>query len=133
MILGAGLTGMSAAIDMRRYPHIETVGFLDDDPSKYNRVMARYRVLGNSEELETLCSRYRVTDLLICAGSLDTGKLQRLRQRCLNLEIRLHLVPTLDRMFREEPGIPTPDETALWLANADSAGDRSAGARLTTS
>lgn len=115
LILGAGLTGMSTAIDMRRYPHIATVGFLDDDPLKYNRVLARYRVLGNSEDLETLCFRHRVTDLIICTGSLALPRLQQLQQRCSNLGIKLHALPSLDQILKDGNS-PCPTEPFLSVA-----------------
>ncbi len=127
MILGAGLTGLSAASDMRRYPQIETVGFLDDNPSKRNRIIARCRVMGNSEELEILCARHRVTDLVICAGSLESGKLQKLRRRCLDLNVRCHVMPTLDSIFRDETGSAKPDETALWRLGTELSGNQPAG------
>ncbi len=119
LILGAGLLGLSTVVDMRRHPHIEPVGFLDDDPTKYRRIMAGLRVLGNSEDLEELCARHKVTDLVICAKSLDPGKLQRLHQRCSDLEIKFHLLPGLDRILQEESHFSPPVEPVLSLVGSN--------------
>jgi lipopolysaccharide/colanic/teichoic acid biosynthesis glycosyltransferase len=119
LILGAGLLGLSTVVDMRRYPHIQPVGFLDDDPTKYRRTMAGLRVLGNSENLETLCTHHKVTDLVICAKSVDRDKLWRLHQRCSDLEIKFHLLPGLDRILQEESPFSPPAEPALSLVGSN--------------
>jgi lipopolysaccharide/colanic/teichoic acid biosynthesis glycosyltransferase len=102
LILGAGLTGMSAAMDMRRYPHLQLVGFVDDDPTKFRRLIVGSRVLGNSHELETLCPRHKVTDVVICAKSLPQQKAAALRERCNDMGVKLHALPSLDWVLRGE-------------------------------
>lgn len=121
MVLGAGLLGLSTAVDMRRYPHIELVGFLDDDPTKYRRIMAGRRVLGSSRDLEAICTQYKVSDVVICARSFDPGKLQQLYEQCGELGIRLHAQPGLDQILRESGPLPPPAEAAELLV----AGERS--------
>jgi FlaA1/EpsC-like NDP-sugar epimerase len=46
LILGAGLLGLMTAQDIRQYPHIRLVGFLDDGPAKHRRLMAGCQILG---------------------------------------------------------------------------------------
>jgi FlaA1/EpsC-like NDP-sugar epimerase len=106
LILGAGLLGLTTAVDMRRYPHMQLVGFLDDDPSKYRRLIAGCRVLGNSDDLEALCLRHKVTDVVICAKSIDPTRLLGLFQRCSALKVKPHVLPSLDRLLRDESIVP---------------------------
>jgi lipopolysaccharide/colanic/teichoic acid biosynthesis glycosyltransferase len=106
LILGAGLLGLTTAVDMRRYPHMQLVGFLDDDPSKYRRLIAGCRVLGNSDDLEALCLRHKVTDVVICAKSMDPTRLLELFQRCSTLKVKPHVLPSLDRLLRDESIVP---------------------------
>jgi len=40
--IGAGLTGLEMALAMARRPHLEVVGFLDDDPSKLGFVIGGF-------------------------------------------------------------------------------------------
>jgi lipopolysaccharide/colanic/teichoic acid biosynthesis glycosyltransferase len=102
LILGAGLLGLRAAIDMRRYPHMNLVGFLDDDPAKHRRLLAGCRVLGNSQSLETLWARHRVSDLVVCVKSIDSERIVALLRRCSGLGVKLHLLPSLDRLLQNE-------------------------------
>jgi lipopolysaccharide/colanic/teichoic acid biosynthesis glycosyltransferase len=106
LILGAGLLGLTAANDIRRYPHMNLVGFLDDDPAKDRRLMAGCRVLGNSANLETFCGAYKVTDLVICAESIDPHRLLELYQRCESLNVKLRMLPGLDQVLRGHGDLP---------------------------
>jgi FlaA1/EpsC-like NDP-sugar epimerase len=102
LILGAGLLGLRAAIDMRQYPHMSLVGFLDDDPAKHRKLLAGCRVLGASGSLETLWARHRVSDLLICAKSIEQDRIVALARHCSALGIKLHVLPSLDRLLRND-------------------------------
>ena len=108
LILGAGLLGLTTAQDIRQYPHLCLVGFLDDDPTKDGRLVAGFRVLGNSANLDTVFARYKVTDLLICAKSIDPGRLWELTRRCEFLRVKLHTLPSLDQILRGESNMPLP-------------------------
>jgi FlaA1/EpsC-like NDP-sugar epimerase len=102
LILGAGLLGLSTAMDMRRYPQMHLVGFVDDDPAKYRRLMAGCRILGNSDDLEALCIRHDVTDVVVCARSLDPNGAALLRRRCSRLGVKFHLLFSLDKVLHGE-------------------------------
>jgi lipopolysaccharide/colanic/teichoic acid biosynthesis glycosyltransferase len=115
LILGAGLLGLTTAQDIRQYPHMRLVGFLDDDPTKDRRLLAGCRVLGNSANLETLCARYKVTDVVICAKSVDRDRLLELYRRCEASRVKLHILPSLDRLLREESDLPLPMLVSLPL------------------
>jgi hypothetical protein len=108
LIIGAGLLGLTTALDIRRYPHMSLVGFLDDDPAKDRRLMAGCRVLGSSADMETLCAIHKVTDAVICAKSIDRERALLLFQRCAPLGVQLHMPPSLDRILRGENHLPLP-------------------------
>lgn len=113
LILGAGLLGLMTALDIRQYPHMHMVGFLDDDPAKYRRLMAGCRVLGNSADLEALCARQQVTDLVICAKSIDPHRVVELHQRCEALRIKFRMLSSLDSMLRDPGKLPAPASVPL--------------------
>jgi FlaA1/EpsC-like NDP-sugar epimerase len=108
LIIGAGLLGLTTALDIRRYPHMRLVGFLDDDPAKDRRLMAGCRILGSSANMETLCAIHKVTDAVICAKSIDRERARLLFQRCAPLGVQLHMLPSLDRILRGENHLPLP-------------------------
>jgi FlaA1/EpsC-like NDP-sugar epimerase len=113
LIMGAGLLGLNTAVDMHQYPQMHLVGFLDDDPAKCRRLLAGCRVLGNSEDLEALCVRHKVTDLVICAKSVDLDRIHELSERCSGLGVKFQLLPSLDRVLRAEGILPLPADTRL--------------------
>jgi lipopolysaccharide/colanic/teichoic acid biosynthesis glycosyltransferase len=116
LILGAGLLGLNTAVDMHQYPQMHLVGFVDDDPTKHRRLLAGCRVLGNSENLEALCACHKVTDLVICAKSIDLDRILELSKRCSDLGVKLHLFPGLDRLLRAEGILPLPTGAHLSIA-----------------
>jgi lipopolysaccharide/colanic/teichoic acid biosynthesis glycosyltransferase len=97
LILGAGLTGLEMALAMARRPHLEVIGFLDDDPSKRGCVIGGFRVLGDSGRLSDILSVRQITDLIICAQSVSPAHLRRIREACRPLGVLNHLIPTLDQ------------------------------------
>jgi lipopolysaccharide/colanic/teichoic acid biosynthesis glycosyltransferase len=116
LILGAGLLGLTTAVDMHQYPQMHLVGFLDDDRGKHRRLLAGCRVLGNSENLEALCAHHKVTDLVICVKSIDLDRVLELSERCSGLGVKLHLLPGLDRVLRAEGVLPLPADAHLSFA-----------------
>lgn len=109
LILGAGLQGLMTAQDIRQYPHMSLVGFLDDDPAKNQRLLAGCRILGNATKLENLCSRHKVTDLLICARSIDPHRRMQLNRRCEIIGVNVHVLPSLDQVLRNESDLAEPE------------------------
>jgi len=99
LILGAGLTGLEIALAMARRPHLEVVGFVDDDPSKLGCVIGGFRVLVDSRRLSDTLSVHKITDLIICAQSIPQPHLRRIREACRSLGVLEHLIPTLDQVL----------------------------------
>jgi hypothetical protein len=102
LILGAGMLGLMTAQDIRQYPHMSLVGFIDDDPAKERRLMGGRRVLGNSANLEMVCARSKVTDLMICAKSMEPERHHEIYRRCRALKVKVHKVPSLDLVLQNE-------------------------------
>ena len=112
LIFGAGLSGLGIALEIGRYPHLDMVGFVDDDPGKQNRLIAGYRVLGTTEKLAALVREEQVTDVIVCAGSMPSEVLRRIQQECCTQGIRVHVIPTLDQILNSEKVDILPMKTA---------------------
>ena len=112
LIFGAGMLGLITAQDIRQYPHLSVVGFVDDDPAKNRKTMAGRRVLGSSADLESLCARHDVTDMMICAKSIELHRRLDLGRRCEALGVKVHVLPSLDQLLRDgndlSKGAPMP-------------------------
>jgi FlaA1/EpsC-like NDP-sugar epimerase len=99
LILGAGLSGLGIALEIGRYPHLQLVGFIDDDPAKQDRLIAGYRVLGTTEKLSTVVREQQVTDVIVCAGSMSSQVLGRIQHDCFSQGVGIHVIPTLDQIL----------------------------------
>ena len=107
LILGAGLSGVGIALDMARYPHLQVVGFVDDDATKQGCLIAGFRVMGSSQEIRELIRENGVTDLIVCARSVAPERLGRVQEACEALGVSVHVIPTVDQLLgsgRRGPG-----------------------------
>lgn len=82
LIFGAGLSGLGIALEIARYPHLQLVGFIDDDLAKQGCLIAGYSVLAASEKLPAIIREQQVSDIIICAGSMSSQVLRRIQQDC---------------------------------------------------
>lgn len=112
LILGAGLSGLGIALEIGRYPELDMVGFVDDDPGKQDSLIGGHRVLGTSEKLAALVREEQVTDVIVCAGSMSPEGLRRIEQETCIHGIRLHVIPTLDQILNSENVDILPMNTA---------------------
>jgi lipopolysaccharide/colanic/teichoic acid biosynthesis glycosyltransferase len=99
LILGAGLSGAGIALDMARYPHLQVVGFVDDDASKHGCLVGGHRVIGSSEKVLDLMRENGVTDLIVCARSVAPERLGEVREACEALGVSVHVIPTVDQLL----------------------------------
>ncbi|HEV2348456.1 MAG TPA: sugar transferase [Terriglobia bacterium] len=100
MILGAGLSGLGIALEIGRYPHLQLVGFVDDDPAKKDRLISGYRVLGASGQLGELALQHEISDVIVCVESPLADRLQGLCERCRGFGVKIHVIPTVDQILR---------------------------------
>ena len=99
LIFGAGLSGLGIALEIGRYPHLQLVGFVDDDRAKQGRLIGGYSVLGTSEKLSTVVREQQVTDVIVCAGSMSSQVLGRIQHDCFSQGVGIHVIPTLDQIL----------------------------------
>jgi len=103
LIFGAGFSGVELALQVGRYPHMDLVGFVDDDLMKQGRLIAGYSVLGPSEKVDELVRRHDITDLIVCAQTVSRDVLNRISDRCRALSAKVHVVPTVDQILGPRP------------------------------
>jgi lipopolysaccharide/colanic/teichoic acid biosynthesis glycosyltransferase len=99
LILGAGLSGLGVALEVGRYPHMELVGFVDDDVTKKGRLIAGYSVLGSSDQLRDLMRQHEITDLIVSANSVSSDHLENITGQCRALRVGIHVIPTIDQIL----------------------------------
>jgi len=68
---------------------MKPVGFIDDAPQKVGKTFLDYPILGSSEDLEALCSKYRVKGLLISFEKSESDKIDRVKKFCKDNDLFL--------------------------------------------
>jgi len=79
------------AFTSRRDLPFEIVGFIDDGPSKYGKVVNGKEVLGNRHHIKALAQLYRITEILVADASVHPDRLSEILTICqeANLKCRI--------------------------------------------
>ena len=68
LIIGAGDAGATIAREIERYHKRsrKVIGFIDDDESKFNRLMGGVRILGNRHDIPSIVKEHKVKENYNC-------------------------------------------------------------------
>ncbi len=96
IIIGAGRAGETLARDLRRDPHFQLVGFVDDDISLRGARLQGIPVLGSIERLPELAREVAAQMLLIALPAASTAQMRRVVELCQAAGVAFRTVPRLD-------------------------------------
>src|SRR6516165_4975850 len=84
LIYGAGQDGQLILRELRRHPHLglQPIGFLDDDPTLYHRMVQQVPVLGSGEEITGVMDRQPVAALILASSRLQRSRVDRAISIC---------------------------------------------------
>ena len=96
LIYGAGDAGSQIVTLMLndRQNEYQPIGFVDDDPRKHHLRRSGIRVLGDSTQLEELCSANDVDTVLVAIAGIQASELLALDQRLRPLSVSVTIIPT---------------------------------------
>lgn len=96
LIYGAGDAGSQIVNLMLndRYNEYQPIGFIDDDPRKHHLRRSGIKVLGDSLQLEKICSNNDVEVLLVAIAGIRASELLDLDQRMRPLGVKVTIIPT---------------------------------------
>jgi FlaA1/EpsC-like NDP-sugar epimerase len=96
LIFGAGDAGSQIVTLMLndRHNEYQPVGFIDDNPRKHHLRRSGVKVLGNSSQLEEICSQTETEVLLIAIAGIQAVELLELDQRMRPLGVSVTIIPT---------------------------------------
>jgi UDP-GlcNAc:undecaprenyl-phosphate GlcNAc-1-phosphate transferase len=66
------------------------VGFADDDPVKYGKVLHGLRVFGGNGSLQTICRRHRIDAVYISGAHFSPEREAQIRRDCQTLNLELN-------------------------------------------
>jgi len=97
LLYGAGDTGVRVARSAQREPEagIVPVGFLDDDPMLYGRLVAGVRVHGGLDALPNAARATGARTLLITMPRADGDAIRRVVDAAMDLQLEVRTVPSL--------------------------------------
>jgi FlaA1/EpsC-like NDP-sugar epimerase len=94
LLIGAGEAGLHLLHELNE-AEFKVVGFLDDDIQLQGRTIGGWRVLGTTQQLESIVKKYAVAEVVLCMPSAPKTTLQKVIARCATLPVKVLTVPTL--------------------------------------
>lgn len=104
LIYGAGQTGENLVRRMLSDPQSRyiPVGLIDDDPLKRYLRLSNIHVLGKGEDLASVASTTRATDLVLCVARADAEFIRRVSDLADGASLRLRVLPPLSEILDAE-------------------------------
>ena len=105
LIVGAGSAGEMLLRDLRRSDEHDyhVVGFVDDDKRRRGDIVSGRSVLGTTDELPKIATRYAVEQVLIAIPRLPPARVREILQHCSNLKLQFKILP-VSYVYLEEQG-----------------------------
>jgi len=107
LILGAGSAGVMICREMlvadkRIY---NPVGFLDDNPTKVYSKIHGIKVLGKTNQIDTIIKNYHIEEIVIAIPSASGKVIRDIISRCEKTEAKIKIVPELHKILTGEVSI----------------------------
>src|SRR5262245_1141988 len=94
LLVGAGEAGLGLLHELSEADY-RVVGFLDDDECLQGRSIGGWRVLGTTNDLESIVKEHAVDEVVLCMPSAPKLTRQKIAARCAGLPVKASSVPTL--------------------------------------
>lgn len=101
MIIGAGQAGVLVARELKhsRYPHLNPVVFIDDDPHKQGLEVMGLPVAGGQEEIGNAVERFNIQDIVIAIPSAPRAELAKLIDICKETKKNIKILPRVSDLI----------------------------------
>jgi FlaA1/EpsC-like NDP-sugar epimerase len=106
LILGTGQRAVDLARNAVRGPNaVNVVGFVSSGPTVGNRRLAGLPVLGELEDIALLITRYGIHQVIVASEGANVLA-RRLVDLCVDVDVRLRIVPDLEELLTGFDGGP---------------------------
>ena len=101
LIIGAGDAGEKIFREIRGNPGLNyrVMGFIDDDPAKWNKLIHNTTVLGEASELKTFVERLKIEEIIIALPSATSEQMRRIVTHCKETGISFKTLPSLGELI----------------------------------
>lgn len=104
LIIGAGDAGATIAREIERYHKrsCKVIGFIDDDESKFNRLMGGVRILGNRHDIPSIVKENKVKEIIIAMPSVTRNEIRNIMEICSPLKCKVNTLPGMYQLLDDE-------------------------------
>lgn len=104
LIIGAGDAGATIAREIERYHKRsrKVIGFIDDDESKFNRLMGGVRILGNRHDIPSIVKENKVKEIIIAMPSVTCNEIRNIMEICSPLKCKVNTLPGMYQLLDDE-------------------------------
>ena len=104
LIIGAGDAGATIAREIERYHKRsrKVIGFIDDDESKFNRLMGGVRILGNRHDIPSIVKEHKVKEIIIAMPSVTRNEIRNIMEICSPLKCKVNTLPGMYQLLDDE-------------------------------
>ena len=101
LVVGAGDAGEMIVRELKRNSELNQwpVGLVDDDPARRGTRLHGVPVLGNTDEIPQLATRFSIDQVLIAIPSATGAQMRRIVMRCRESEVDFKTVPALKEII----------------------------------
>lgn len=98
LVVGAGVAASMLIRDMATNENLNfrIIGMVDDNPSKLGSVFCGYQVLGDRNDIPSICKRLSVDEIFIAVPSASTTDKNEIIEICTTTKAKIKIVPALD-------------------------------------
>ncbi len=101
IIVGAGAGGSQLFRELResRNLQMKVVAFVDDDPSKYHKILHGVSIMGKIADLPAIIQKTDATKIFIAIPSANGDQIQNIVESCKNTELEFKTLPSMSEII----------------------------------
>ncbi len=98
IIVGAGVAATILIKDMYTNQNLnfEIIGFVDDNPEKQGSIICGYTVLGDRNQIPSLCKKHEIDQIIIAMPSASTADKNEIMELCTKTKAKVKIMPAVD-------------------------------------
>ena len=98
LVIGAGAAGTMVVRQLLNNPdrELNPVGFIDDDPQKYQLQILGVPVIGKTDEIVKVAEAYNIRHIVIAIPSLSKQSLQSIIDECAKTNAKTQIMPMIE-------------------------------------
>ena len=104
LLVGAGVAASMLLRDMPLNENLnfKIVGVVDDNPSKLGSVFCGYQIIGDRNDIPSICQRLKVDEIFLAMPSASATDKKEILEICTKTKAKVKIVPALDQAISSQ-------------------------------